>query len=122
SLDVGDIDVVALLDAWTVTVEWKSSSKISANELTLFLKRARLLQPAIAVLLIDIPAISLAERIQRLNTHLASDGEEPVVPFSSAGGIYWGAQHICVSSVSHSLPHSLESVLQIIEQKGPPSR
>jgi len=120
SLDVGDIDVVALLDSWTVTLECKSSSKISANELALFLKRATLLQPAIAVLLIDTPALSLDGHIRRLNALLARDGEEPLIPVSSAEGVYWGAKHICVTSVSQSLPSSLESVLQVIEQKMSP--
>ncbi|SRR6266516_6799915 len=117
SFDVGDIDVVALLDPWTITIECKSSSKISDSELALFVKRARLLQPAIAVLLIDTPAIWLDGRIRRLNGLLAGDQEDPVIPVSSAEGIYWGANHICVTSVSHSLPSSLESVLQVIEQK-----
>jgi hypothetical protein len=118
SLDIGDIDVVALLDSsWTVTLERKSSSKISTNELALFLKRATLLQPAIAVLLIDTPTLSPDGYIRRLNALLARDGEEPLIPVSSAKGMYWGAKHICVSSVSQSLPSSLESVLQVIKQK-----
>jgi hypothetical protein len=113
---VGDIDVVALLDSWTVMLECKSSSHISANELALFLKRATLLQPAIAVLLIDAPTLSLDGHIRRLNALLARDGEEPLIPVASAEGIYWGAQHMCVTCVSQSLPSSLEAVLQVIEQ------
>lgn len=120
-LDQGDIDVIALFDPWTVTVECKTSSTISNMELALFLKRARLLQPTIAVLLIDTPSLSLDGRIRRLNALLAGDHEDPVIPASSAEGIYWGAKHICVTSVSQSLSHSLSSVLQIIEQKGSPS-
>jgi hypothetical protein len=120
-LDLGDIDVIALLDPWTVTVECKTSSTISNTEFALFLKRARLLQPAIAVLLIDTPSPSLEGRIRRLNALLADDYEYPLTPLSSVEGIYWGAEHICVTSVSQSLSNSLSSVLQVIEQKKPPS-
>jgi hypothetical protein len=120
-LDLGDIDVIALLDPWTVTVECKSTSKVSSIELALFLKRARLLWPAIAVLLIDTPSLSLDERIRRLNELLADEHEDPLGAVAEATGIYWGAGHICVTTVSQSLPHSLSSVLQVIEQKGFPS-
>ena len=57
--------------------------------------RARLLRPTIAVLLIDTPALSLDGRIRRLNMHLADDHEEPLAALFSAGGLYWGARHIC---------------------------
>jgi hypothetical protein len=116
--DAGDIDVFALFDQWAVAVECKSSSTISHLELALFLKRARLLRPAIAVLLIDTPTLSLDGRIRRLNALIASDHEETLAPLSSVGdGIYWGAGHICVTSVSQSLSSSLTSVLQVIQQK-----
>jgi hypothetical protein len=121
SLNVGDIDVVALLDSsWTVTLECKSSSKISTNELALFLKRATLLQPAIAVLLIDTPTLSLDGHIRRLNALLAKNGEELLIPVASVEGLYWGAKHMCVTCVSQSLPSALEAVLQVIEQQMSP--
>src|SRR5450755_625256 len=121
SLDVGDIDVVALLDSsWTVTLECKSSSHITANELALFLKRATLLQPAIAVLVIDTPTLSPDGHIRRLNALLAKNGEEPLLPVASAEGMYWGAKHMCVTCVSQSLPSALEAVLQVIEQNMSP--
>jgi len=118
SLDVGDSDVFAFFDQWAVAVECKSSSTISNLELALFLKRAKLLRPAIVVLLIDTPTLSLDGRIRRLNTLLASDHEEPLAPLSSVeDGIYWRAERICVTSVSQSPSSSLASVLQIIAQK-----
>src|SRR5450755_267499 len=120
SLDIGDIEVVALLDSWTVMLECKSSSKISANELALFLKRATLLQPAIAVLLIDTPTLSPDGHIRRLNALLAKNGEEPLIPVASAEGMYWGAKHMCVTCISQSLPSALEAVLQVIEQNMSP--
>jgi hypothetical protein len=117
-LDAGDSDIFALFDQWAVAVECKSSSTISHLELALFLKRATLLRPAIAVLLIDTPTLSLDGRIRQLNALIARDHEEHLSPLSSVGdGIYWGAGQICVTSVSQSLASSLTSVLQVIKQK-----
>ncbi len=113
SLGLGDIDVAALLDLWTITVECKSSSHVSDQELSLFLQRAHLLQPAIAILLIDSTTATLEELIRRLN-RLAEPLQKQFPPLPSLQGV-WGTPSLYVTSVNHSLDTSLTSVLQALE-------
>ena len=116
SLDIGDIDVVALLDPWIITVECKSASHISDLELSLFLRRTNLLQPAIAVLLIDSASMTLAGPLRRLNQLLLAEPvRKQLAPLSPLQGV-WGTTSLYVTSVSQSLNVSLTSVLQAIER------
>ena len=116
SLEIGDIDVVALLDPWTIIIECKSSSHISDQEFSLFLQRAYLLQPACAVLLIDSPSLTLDGPIRRLNRLLLSGNtQKQLAPLPSLRGV-WGAEALYVTSVSQSLDESLTWVLRAMER------
>jgi hypothetical protein len=114
----GDLDVVALLDHTTITVECKSAPHISTQELSSFLQRAKIFWPAIAILLIDTPNLSLDGLVNRLNALLSVQAPSSLVQaVPSAPGIYWGAQHLCVTSVPESLDASLTNLLQVIESR-----
>jgi hypothetical protein len=114
----GDLDVVALLDHATITVECKSASHVSTQELFSFLQRARIFWPAIAILLIDTPNPSLDGLITRLNALLSVQAPSSLVEaVPSTPGIYWGADHLCVTSVPESLDASLTKALQVIESR-----
>jgi hypothetical protein len=112
----GDLDVVALLDHTTITVECKSASHISTQELSSFLQRAKIFWPAIAILLIDTPNPTLDGLVNRLNAMLSEQPTSSLVQVvPSAPGVYWGAEHLCVTSVLESLDASLTLVMQVIE-------
>jgi hypothetical protein len=98
---------VALLHPWTVIVECKSA----------FVRRAHLLQPVLAVLLIDTVSVTLDGTIRRLNRLLLAEPmQEQLAPLPSLQGV-WGTTSLYVTSVSQSLDASLKQVLQAIEQK-----
>ncbi|GCE15046.1 hypothetical protein [Tengunoibacter tsumagoiensis] len=111
----GDLDIVALLDHLTLTIECKSTSHVSTQELSAFLQRASIFQPAIALLLIDTSQSTLDGIIDRLNTLLSRQGTHSFLEtVATAPGVYWNGEHIYVTSIPESLDTSLTHILRIV--------
>ncbi len=113
--DSGDFDVVALLDSFIITVECKSAATISDAELTLFIRRARLLYPAPAILLLDISPAALAGKIPRFNALLIRENREPFMSVEHTNGLCWSAEHLYVTSVGQLLSTTLATILDVLE-------
>lgn len=109
-----DLDVVAFMGNVKVMVECKTSkpSSISEDVLRLFLQRAEVFDPEIAVLLLDTDSdISIV--IDRLNLILEDvlGGNEPAIKSQAeTPGLYWGIRNVFVTNIRKDIETSLLAV------------